>query len=97
MEDLANLLTTHIRLDCRRPVRKLETGTKRASQVILPKQYSHDLGVIVSRLLEENVSRCVLHLSVDANTTSSDTSSNTLSVCSQLNDRLQPVFLLTLP
>jgi hypothetical protein len=55
-------------LYCRRPTRKLETRAKRASQLILPKQYSQDLGVIVSRLLEENVSRYLLHLSVDANT-----------------------------
>jgi hypothetical protein len=54
---LADLLTTQIHLYCRRPIRKLETGTKRASQLTLPKQYSQDLGVIVSRLLEENVSR----------------------------------------
>jgi hypothetical protein len=62
MEDLAlaNLLTTQIRLYCRRPTRKLETGTGRASQLILPKQYSQDLGLMVSRLLEENVSRYLL-------------------------------------
>jgi hypothetical protein len=47
-------------LYCRRPTRKLETGAKQASQLILPKQYSHDLGVIVSRLLEENVSGYLL-------------------------------------
>jgi hypothetical protein len=57
MEDLANLLTMRTLLYCRRPIRKLETGAERASQLILPKQYSQDLGVIVSRLLEENVSR----------------------------------------
>jgi hypothetical protein len=57
MEDLANLLMTRTLLHCRPPMRKLETGTRRASQLILPKQYSQDLGVIVSRLLEENVSR----------------------------------------
>jgi hypothetical protein len=63
------MLTTQDRMNCRRPVRKLETGAKRASQLILPKQYSHDLGVIVSRLLEENVSGYLHHLSVDPNTT----------------------------
>jgi hypothetical protein len=57
---LGNLLTMQIRLYCRRPTRKPETGTERASQLMLPKQYSQDLGVIVSRLLEENVSRCLL-------------------------------------
>jgi hypothetical protein len=61
-------------MNCRRPVRKLETRAKRASQLILPKQYSHDLGVIVSILLEENVSGYLHHLSVDPNTTSSNTS-----------------------
>jgi hypothetical protein len=43
------------------------------------------------------VSRYLLHLSVDPNTTSSNTPSNTLSICSRPDDRLQPVFLLILP
>jgi hypothetical protein len=94
---LANLLTMQIRLDYRRPVRKLKTWTERASQLILPKQYLQDLGVIVSRLLEENVSRYLILASAQCGSECHITSSNTLSICSQPDDHLQPVFSLILP
>jgi len=48
-------------LCCRSPTRKLNTGAERAFQLILPKQYSQDLGIIVLRLLGENVSHTCFH------------------------------------